>query len=54
MREISKWARVEIILLKNTTLKMKIWNALVGKELNKTQIELKQREHEMYHEKGKL
>lgn len=33
---------------------MKIWNALVGKESNEIEIELKQREHEMYSEKGEL
>lgn len=53
MREKLNGARFEIIPLINTTLKMKIWNALVGKELNETEIELKQREHKIYSEKGK-
>lgn len=45
--------RFTIILFKNTTLNMKVWNALLGKEPSEAKNDLKQRECKVFREKGK-
>lgn len=49
-----KWSQIYNDSFENTTLKVKDWSALPGKEPNEAKNVLKQREHEVFREKGKL